>query len=166
MPSERLSRFPKHPKTEQILSEICPGVAVRFRRLRYDWQRYQDLDLLISSGIRSFEEQQKLYNQGRVTPGKIVTNAKPGKSLHNYGLALDVFMGGKDPFLSLNRELWDLFGAFAESTGFTWGGRFKLQDKCHIECSFTMSADTLLKIYDFNGLTGVYYQVDKICGMT
>lgn len=166
MPAERLSRFPDHPKTERILSEVYPGIAVRFRRLRSDWQRYQNLDLLISSGLRSFDEQQKLYNQGRLTPGKIVTNAKPGRSMHNYGLALDCYMGGTDPYASLNRELWDLFGAFAESTSFVWGGKFKLVDKCHIECTFSMSADTLQKIYDFNGLVGVYYQADKICGLT
>ena len=32
----------------------------------------------ISQGLRTFSEQQALYNQGRTTPGKKVTNAKEG----------------------------------------------------------------------------------------
>ena len=47
-----------------------------------------------TSGMRTWEEQQKLYNQGRTAESKakgekIVTNAKPGSSYHNYGLAID-----------------------------------------------------------------------------
>jgi len=30
-----------------------------------------------------------LYFQGRTTPGKIVTNARPGESAHNFGIAVD-----------------------------------------------------------------------------
>ena len=41
-------------------------------------------------GMRTFQEQAKLYFQGRTTPGKIVTNAKAGYSCHNYGIAVDV----------------------------------------------------------------------------
>jgi hypothetical protein len=41
------------------------------------------------SGLRSMEEQTKLYDQGRKTPGAIVTNARAGSSFHNYGLATD-----------------------------------------------------------------------------
>lgn len=40
-------------------------------------------------GLRTFEEQKTLYDLGRDVPGKIVTNAKPGYSFHNYGLAFD-----------------------------------------------------------------------------
>jgi peptidoglycan LD-endopeptidase CwlK len=42
------------------------------------------------SGYRSFSEQAKIYFQGRTTPGAIVTNARPGFSCHNYGIAIDV----------------------------------------------------------------------------
>ena len=49
------------------------------------------------SGNRTWEEQAKIYAQGRSAPGKIVTNAKPGYSNHNYGIAVDmgVFKDGK-----------------------------------------------------------------------
>ena len=35
------------------------------------------------------EEQAALYKIGRSVKGKIVTNARPGESYHNYGLAFD-----------------------------------------------------------------------------
>lgn len=40
--------------------------------------------------LRTFKEQEAIYNQGRTTKGLIVTNAKAGQSLHNYGLAIDI----------------------------------------------------------------------------
>lgn len=46
-------------------------------------------------GTRTWDEQQKLYNQGRNAKGevidksKVVTKAKPGLSFHNYGIAID-----------------------------------------------------------------------------
>jgi hypothetical protein len=45
---------------------------------------------------RTMAEQQKIYNQGRTTPGSIVTRAKPGFSAHNYGLAVDLCPLKKD----------------------------------------------------------------------
>lgn len=48
------------------------------------------------SGNRTPAEQQVIYNQGRTTPGPIVTNSKPYQSNHQYGIALDfgVFKDG------------------------------------------------------------------------
>ncbi len=46
--------------------------------------------LRFSYTFRTFQEQDELYNQGRSKPGKKVTNAKGGQSIHNYGLAFDI----------------------------------------------------------------------------
>lgn len=43
----------------------------------------------IYEGFRSNERQAELYCLGRTLPGRIVTNAMPGQSFHNYGLAFD-----------------------------------------------------------------------------
>jgi len=48
------------------------------------------LKWVITSGRRTMAEQQLLYDQGRLIPGKVVTNAKPGSSAHNFGLAADL----------------------------------------------------------------------------
>lgn len=44
----------------------------------------------ITQGLRTFKEQDDLYAQGRSKPGKKVTNAKGGQSIHNYGFAVDI----------------------------------------------------------------------------
>jgi len=46
--------------------------------------------LRITSGYRSMEEQQAIYDSGREVNGHIVTWAEPGRSLHNYGYAVDM----------------------------------------------------------------------------
>lgn len=46
--------------------------------------------LRITSGFRSMAEQSQLYEQGRTVDGHIVSWAPIGRSLHNYGFAVDV----------------------------------------------------------------------------
>lgn len=49
--------------------------------------------VMITQGLRTFAEQDALYAQGRTKPGKKVTNAKGGQSVHNYGFAIDFALG-------------------------------------------------------------------------
>lgn len=86
----------------------------------------------IVEGYRSIERQNKLYSQGRSTNGLIVTNAKGGESLHNYGVAVDLVFK-KEGYNATIRQ-WETFGVIAEKHGFEWGGRWKnFIDKPHIE---------------------------------
>lgn len=92
------------------------------------------LDILVTCTHRSLDEQQRLYEQGRTMPGKVVTNAKPGQSAHNFALA-----GGKPASLALDfvplvngKPVWDgkhphwtRAGELAESCGMEWAGRWK-----------------------------------------
>ena len=48
-----------------------------------------NIKIRVVQGLRTIEEQDALYAQGRTKPGKKVTNARGGKSYHNYGLAID-----------------------------------------------------------------------------
>ena len=43
--------------------------------------------LRFTQTLRTIKEQDDLYAQGRTKKGKIVTNAKGGQSIHNFGLA-------------------------------------------------------------------------------
>ena len=47
-------------------------------------------DLRITSGFRTMEQQQQIYDEGRLEDGTIVSEAPPGHSLHNYGFAVDI----------------------------------------------------------------------------
>lgn len=42
--------------------------------------------------LRTLKEQADIFAQGRTKPGPIVTKARPGRSYHNYGLAIDIVL--------------------------------------------------------------------------
>lgn len=93
-------------------------------------------DLLITCTLRSNEEQDSLYAQGRTKPGHIVTNAKAGQSAHQYGLAIDIvpMVDGK-PDWNGTHPIWDTIGELGEAAGLTWLGApdSKFPEKPHLE---------------------------------
>jgi len=104
----------------------------------------QGIKLRVTSALRTFEEQQAIYNQGRTTPGRIVSNARPGTSYHNYGLAIDV-VEIKDGKALWENPRWDLIGEIGKSFGFSWGGDFRsFKDRPHFEKPFGLSVSELL----------------------
>lgn len=90
----------------------------------------------IDQTYRSFEESDHLYQQGRTTPGEIVSNAKGGQSFHNYGLALDFHLqiNGRDVWDETNPNWMVVVNVF-KKYGFNWGGDFagKFKDYPHLE---------------------------------
>lgn len=76
------------------------------------------LSPLVTCTFRSMVEQADLYAQGRDKPGKIVTNARPGQSAHNFGLALDFvpIISGK-PEWSGRDPSWRAIIAIAQKHG-------------------------------------------------
>lgn len=94
----------------------------------------QGLEILITDSLRTNAEQTKLYNQGRTTKGKVVTNAKAGYSFHNYGLAFDVVPVNADKTLSYgNYDVYKKFADIATKHGFVWGDTWKFKDTPHFE---------------------------------
>jgi peptidoglycan L-alanyl-D-glutamate endopeptidase CwlK len=94
----------------------------------------RNLDVKCICGLRSFDEQAAIYAKGRTAPGKIVTKAPAGHSMHNFGLAIDLGVFSKDGKTyhgshALYREL----GPLGESLGFEWGGRWKFNDEPHYQ---------------------------------
>ena len=88
----------------------------------------------ITQGLRTFAEQDALYQQGRTTAGKKVTNAKAGQSIHNYGFAIDIclIIDGKIASWETTKD-WDndqvadwyeCVKIFAKH-GWEWGGNWK-----------------------------------------
>ena len=108
-------------------------------------------------GFRSFQEQAQIYCQGRTAaqistkareldqkygrsdlarmlkdvgpkPGRIVTKAGPGQSLHNYGLAVDgaplrfgkIVWGTEGEDL----KLWMKYGELVVKAGLSWAGNW------------------------------------------
>jgi len=84
------------------------------------------IDLLVTSTYRDNESQQALYEQGRTTAGKVVTNAKAGDSWHNWRCAVDVvpIVNGKPNWDGLH-PVWDQIGKLGEQAGLEWAGRWR-----------------------------------------
>lgn len=97
------------------------------------WQ--DGIALVVVGGLRTLEEQQALYDQGRTTPGPVVTNAPPGSSWHNYGLAFDVAILANGAATYPNdADLWDRVGDAGKRVGLQWGGDFvSFKDRPHFE---------------------------------
>lgn len=97
--------------------------------------------MMVTSGLRTAEEQARLYAQGRTAPGKKVTNADGVRKKSNhqaredgFGHAVDcAFVVDGKP--SWNERLpWAAYGACAKALGLTWGGDWRsLRDMPHLE---------------------------------
>src|SRR5690606_35479001 len=108
--------------------------------------------LRFAQGLRTIAEQDALYAQGRTKPGSIVTNAKGGQSVHNYGLAFDiVILYDKDKNgtfetaswsrtedLDKNKKAdWMEVVEYFKSKGWNWGGDWRsFKDYPHFEKTF------------------------------
>ena len=111
------------------------------------------IPLTVTFTYRSSETQAALYAQGRTCPGRIVTNARAGRSFHNYGLALDVVptellrlprWGDTPADQQRTDALWAKVGAIGTALGFRWGGNFRsIKDRPHFEWSGTLTLPDL-----------------------
>ena len=143
-----------HPKVRQeagiIYEEICKALSVK-AMCRFSYT------------LRTFAEQDALYAQGRTKPGAIVTQAKGGLSMHNYGLALDiVLLVDKDGNGSNETAVWDVKTDFDgdgksdwiecvtifKQHGWEWGGDWKFVDAPHFQKTFGKSIAELQSLYN------------------
>ncbi len=89
----------------------------------------------ITSAMRTYEEQNALYEQGRSKPGARVTNARGGYSNHNFGLAFDVTLftaDGKTPIWE--SPVYAQAALIGKALGLTWGGDWQsIKDEPHYE---------------------------------
>jgi len=92
------------------LDELLPMVRIRVDKFLELCDEH-GIDLLVTSTYRDNASQEELYAQGRTRPGKIVTNAKPGESWHNYRCAIDVvpLVNGK-PNWDGSDPIWKTIG--------------------------------------------------------
>ena len=122
--------------SELRIEGLHPKIRTKVREFIKDAEK-QGIVLRITSGLRTWEEQNKLFAQGRTAGGKRVTNAKGGQSWHNYGLAIDVvqMVAGVPQW----RADWAKIGEIGEKHGFEWGGRWKFVDKPHFQMRFGLT---------------------------
>jgi len=107
----------------------------------------------LTQTLRTIQEQNDLYAIGRTKPGKIVTNAKGGSSMHNFGLAVDFCILHKDNTISWNMHEdldkdgiadWMEVVKIFKKYGWKWGGDFvTFKDTPHFEKTFGKSLKDL-----------------------
>lgn len=86
----------------------------------------QGLIIGIGECLRTVEEQDALYAQGRTSEGNIVTNAKGSSysSMHQWGVAFDFYRkDGKGAYNNIDR-FFNRVGEIGKSLGLEWGGEW------------------------------------------
>ncbi len=132
-------REPRGTVASRSIQDLDPRVVQMAGAVLAGWKA-AGLDILVTCTFRSDEEQSRLYEVGRVTPGNIVTYAKAGQSLHNHGLALDfVPMAHGKPIWDAESPLWEKAARLAQriDSRIAWGGDWtaKKVDRPHLEWS-------------------------------
>ena len=136
------------PADSRSLADLAPHVRAMAEQLLADAQA-AGIPLTVTCTRRSAAEQTARFDQGRLTPGPIVTRAPAGYSYHEFGLALDVVptellslknWGDTPDHQTRTDQLWARVGALGKALGFRWGGDFPhLVDRPHFEWSGGLS---------------------------
>jgi peptidoglycan L-alanyl-D-glutamate endopeptidase CwlK len=115
-------------RSTAVLAQVCPDLAAKVQAAS-DTLNTENTFILVVSGLRTAAQQNALYAQGRATGGHIVTNARAGYSMHNYGLAVDVVpyltgSSGQVNWTYSTPQFQRLVGAM-KAQGLEWGGDWK-----------------------------------------
>ncbi|MGC2236327.1 MAG: peptidoglycan-binding protein [Pyrinomonadaceae bacterium] len=136
-----------HPELKKRITQLIENLAG------------QSLDVRVVQGLRTFAEQDVLFNKRPK-----VTNARGGQSNHNYGLAVDLcpFKNGKPDFNDI--KSFNIIGKEAKKLGLEWGGDWtKLVDKPHVQLR-GMSIKQCFACFNKGGLKSVWSTMDGILG--
>lgn len=162
--------------TRARLRLLYPDFSVRVIRVLEDMWKLHGRAMRVTEGLRTLEAQTKLYAQGRTAPGPIVTRAKPGDSIHHYGLASDCCFVGPDPYCVKDKDgefLWEEYGRLSQAHGLTWGADWNGNgikekqdfDRPHIEQTYGLTLDYIKILYRFKGTEAVWARCDQMRGV-
>lgn len=144
---------------QAMLSRLAP--RVQRKALHFlDLAERDGVRLKIVQGLRTFAEQDALYAKGRTKSGRIVTNAKGGQSIHNYGLAFDA-APVIDGVVSWDEKQYANFGKWAKAAGLEWGGNWKkFVDLPHLQDTGDLKLKDIVALFKVGGLAKVWGQFE------
>lgn len=88
------------------------------------------------------------------------SKAKPGKSLHFYGLAVDLAF--KDAHGWTWSGDWDSVGKIMVKNGFEWGRSFRrFPEDCHFQMTAGLTAVDCYNLFVFGGIGKVWESIYK-----
>lgn len=138
------------PISERRLLTLHPAIRKVVRKF-INKAEDEGIFLRITDAFRSFEEQAKLPSS--------VTNAGPGQSYHNYGLAIDVVEMKDGGPLWVNPR-WERIGQIGKSFGFEWGGDWtSIVDQGHFQKTFGLKTKELLARLNNGDTSGNFVNV-------
>jgi peptidoglycan L-alanyl-D-glutamate endopeptidase CwlK len=136
---EAQGRLPEVPKGDRVddrseknIATLIPALQPIARELvrrcvKAGWW------VKVICGRRTYAEQEELYAKGRTEPGKIVTNARAGYSMHNFGLAFDIGIFDGTTYIPDGLG-YKAAGLIGRDLGLVWGADFKtINDEPHFE---------------------------------
>ncbi len=148
-------------------SKLYPEFLRRLRALLEDGRR-AGADFWVTSGWRSYGEQDELYAQGRTTGGAIVTNGRGGQSAHHFGIAADLTRDGiierKGLQPDWRRESYEPLKELAIKHELAWGGSWKFRDNPHVQLPGYITTNQLQPLrdrYEAKGLRAVFEYLDE-----
>lgn len=119
-------------RSEKVIATLLPEVQPYARALVTKADA-DGITIKVISGLRTYDEQNDLYAQGRTKPGRIVTNARGGFSNHNFGIAFDVGVFEGSQYLDESPK-YKAVGVLGTDLGLEWGGNWKtIQDEPHFQ---------------------------------
>ncbi len=148
-----------------LLDKVHPELKKRILAL-IALAKADGFDVRPTQGLRTVEEQNALYAQGRTKPGKKVTNANGGQSNHNFGCAVDLgfYTNGQ---IDWTDSLYNHIGKWASKVGLDWGGNWKtIKDRPHVELPNLPKPSVLFDIYKKGGLEAVWKSVGNFTPTT
>jgi peptidoglycan L-alanyl-D-glutamate endopeptidase CwlK len=158
--------YPPHKTlSEQRLEKVHPALSARVCAMM-ERLAQSKVSILITQGLRTWEEQDALFAKGRTTPPigheHIVTNAKGGQSYHNFGLAVDIVL-----LDALGKPNWDTEHAgwreaarVGKSLGLEWGGDWSaFPDIPHYQYTNHLPLALCRELFAGGGLERVWEEV-------
>src|SRR5208282_4466197 len=97
--------------SEARLQLVCPALSAKIHSLAAMLED-EGIVFRVTQGLRSWNDQQNLWLEGRdvngnvIDPSKVVTNAPPGHSYHEFGLAVDVVLMDPQPDWNISNPSW------------------------------------------------------------
>lgn len=145
-------------RNQKFIDDLHPAIVPYVIRLINTIESELGVGVTITSGYRSIEDQQKLINSGNRDA------AQPGRSYHQYGLAVDIWPEYNGKLITKatqnNFPYWREFGNIGKSLGFRWGNSFK--ENWHFDMGFDFTTNELYRKYVNNDLiAGGFVNLDS-----
>lgn len=128
-----------HPRLQKLAAELVEECS------------RQGLKIAIGETLRTVEEQEALYAQGRTKPGSIVTNVRGSSysSYHQWGTAFDFYRNDGKGAYNESGNFFGRVGLIGVALGLEWGGNWKsIVDKPHFQLpDWGSSTSGIKKLY-------------------